>query len=153
MAIFSIFPLLAIPVIIYNLIAFLFVGQPAAGEIASVPPILARLTEPLFTVPMVSGVQWGVNAGDLILLGALALLFVEILKSTHTGSAAIMNHAVSMLLFIVCLVQFLLIPNFTTSVFFILMLMVLLDVLAGVIVTIVSARRDVAVGDGYTNNR
>jgi hypothetical protein len=56
-----------------------------------------------------------------------------------------------MVLFIVCLVQFLLVPNFTTSVFFVLMLMVLLDVLAGVIVTIVSARRDVAVGDGYTN--
>jgi hypothetical protein len=151
MAIFNVFPLLAIPVIIYNLIAFLFVGQPPEGVAATVPAILARLQEPILTVPMVSGVQWGVNAGDLILLLALCLLFVEILKSTHTGSATIMNHAVSMLLFIVCLVQFLLVPNFTTSVFFVLMLMVLLDVLAGVIVTIVSARRDVAVGDGYTN--
>ena len=52
-----------------------------------------------------------------------------------------------MILFIVCLIQFLLLPNFATSTFFILMSMTLLDVLAGVVVTIVSARRDFGVGD------
>ena len=60
-----------------------------------------------------------------------------------------MNHAVSMLLFIVCLVQFLLFENFATSIFFILTMTTLLDVLAGVVVTIVSARRDFAVGEGF----
>ena len=50
-----------------------------------------------------------------------------------------------MILFIVCLIQFLLLPNFATSTFFILMSMALLDVLAGVVVTIVSARRDFGV--------
>jgi hypothetical protein len=67
---------------------------------------------------------------------------VEIIKSTSTGSSTIANHAVSMIVFIVCLVEFLLLPNFQTSVFFILTFMCLLDVLAGVVVTIVSARRD-----------
>ena len=60
-----------------------------------------------------------------------------------------MNHAVSMILFIVCLVEFLLHPNFATSAFFIVMVMTLLDVLAGVVVTIVSARRDFGVGEGF----
>ena len=55
-----------------------------------------------------------------------------------------------MMLFIVCLVQFLLLPNFATSAFFIIMVMTLLDVLAGVVVTIVSARRDFAVGEGFS---
>jgi hypothetical protein len=54
-----------------------------------------------------------------------------------------------MLVFIVCLVEFLLLPNFQTSTFFILTVMSLLDVLAGVVVTIVSARRDFSVGDGH----
>jgi len=40
-------------------------------------------------------------------------------------------------------------PNFATSAFFIIMVMTLLDVLAGVVVTIVSARRDFAVGEGF----
>ena len=65
------------------------------------------------------------------------------LKSTSTGASAIFNHALSMLVFIVCLVEFLLHPAFATTVFFLIMVMSLLDVLAGVIVTIVSARRDV----------
>lgn len=51
-----------------------------------------------------------------------------------------------MVLFIVCLVEFLLLPAFATSTFFLLALMVLLDVLAGFIVTIVAARRDVDFG-------
>jgi hypothetical protein len=55
----------------------------------------------------------------------------------------IFNHALSMLVFIICLIEFLLVPAFSTSVFFIIMAMALLDVLAGVVVTIISARRDV----------
>ena len=78
------------------------------------------------------------------------MLFIEILKSTSTGAATIFNHAVSMILFIVALVEFLLFKNFATSVFFILSVMCLLDVLAGVVVTIVSARRDFAVGEGFS---
>jgi len=48
-----------------------------------------------------------------------------------------------MLVFIICLVEFLLHPAFATSVFFVILVMALLDVLAGVVVTIISARRDV----------
>ena len=54
-----------------------------------------------------------------------------------------------MIVFIVCLMLFLLNPNFATSVFFILTVMALLDVLAGVVVTIVSARRDFGVSEGF----
>ena len=52
------------------------------------------------------------------------------------------------MVFILCLIEFLLAPNFATSTFFILMSMTLLDVLAGVVVTIVSARRDFGVDHG-----
>jgi hypothetical protein len=96
-----------------------------------------------FVVPMASGVQWVVQWGDILVLVSLVLLFVELLKSTSTGTSAIFNHALSMLVFIICLVEFLLHKAFATSVFFMIMIMSLLDVLAGVVVTIVSARRDV----------
>ena len=85
----------------------------------------------------------------MLVIVAIALLFIEILKSTSTGTSSIFNHAISMILFIVCLIEFLLMPNFATSTFFIIMSMTLLDVLAGVIVTIVSARRDFGVGEGF----
>ena len=85
-------------------------------------------------------------AGDVMLLVGLIVLFIELLKSTTSRRTAIVNHALSMLLFVACLVEFLLAPAFATSTFFLLTVMVLLDVLAGFIVTIVSARRDVDVG-------
>ena len=88
-------------------------------------------------------VLWDVSFGTLLVLLALFFLFIELLKSTSTGTSAIFNHALSMLVFIICLVEFLLHPAFATSTFFIIMVMSLLDVLAGVVVTIVSARRDV----------
>lgn len=149
MAIFGIFPLLTVPVVIYNLMAFVFTSGSAAATAETAPPILASLETPVQTIPMVSGAGWTLTGGDLLILISLVFLFIEILKSTSTGTSTIMNHAVSMLLFIVCLVQFLLFENFATSVFFIITMMTLLDVLAGVVVTIVSARRDFAVGEGF----
>lgn len=151
MAIFGIFPLLTIPVVIYNLMAFVFHKAPevTSESAPALAPLLATLNEPAMTLPMVSGSAWQLTGGDILILVSLLFLFVEILKSTSTGTATIMNHAVSMLLFIVCLIEFLLFQNFATSVFFIITMMALLDVLAGVVVTIVSARRDFAVGEGF----
>jgi len=149
--IFGIFPLLVIPVILYNLIALVGGGSvettDSFGQLAqaSQAPISALLNERFLGLPMISGVEWVLTKGDAIVLLAVTFLFLEILKSTSTGTATIINHGISLLLFIVCLVQFLLMPNFATSTFFILMSMTLLDVLAGVIVTIVSARRDFGV--------
>jgi len=151
-ALFSVFPLLVIPVAIYAIMAFTTGGVDpdtlAAGE-AAVAPLASALNGGALTLNMISGVEWKLTNGDLLILMALGLLFLEILKSTSTGTATIMNHAISMILFIACLILFLLSQNFATSTFFILTIMTLLDVLAGVVVTIVSARRDFAVGEGF----
>ena len=104
------------------------------------------LRNPVFSIPMVSGVPWNVGAGDMILLLSLVLLFFELLKSTSSQKVAIVNHALSMILFIACLVAFLLVKGFTTSTFFLILTMVMLDVLAGFIVTIISARKDLDFG-------
>jgi hypothetical protein len=135
--IFGIFPLLAIPIVIYNLMAL--TAGPDAAAFAATLADPARGTQ-------VFG-EWRITGGDILIILSMVFFFVEILKSTSTGSSTIANHAVSMLVFIVCLVEFLLLPNFQTSIFFILTVMCLLDVLAGVVVTIVSARRDFSVGD------
>tara|TARA_Y100001947_G_C10290133_1_gene282412 strand:- start:413 stop:871 length:459 start_codon:yes stop_codon:yes gene_type:complete len=149
-ALFSFFPLLVIPVAIYNLIALTYSGTTVNYDaVNNASPLLELLSGSLVTFPMISGVNWSITNGEMLVFVAITLLFVEIVKSTSTGTSSILNHAVSMILFIVCLVEFLLMPNFATSTFFIIMSMTLLDVLAGVIVTIVSARRDFGVGEGF----
>ncbi len=138
---FAALPLLVLPVLVYNLVVLTFAGGFAANAAQS------RLAEQLFTIRMTSKAEWAVSLGDLLIAAALVVLFVELLKSTTSRRIAIVNHSLSMVLFIGCLVEFLLFPAFGTSVFFLLTMMVLLDVLAGFIVTIVSARRDVDFGD------
>lgn len=139
---FNVFPLILVPVLIYNIVAF--GGVAMSGEPAAVVQNFSGMA---FAVPMASGATWVVTWGDILVLIAMMLLFIELLKSTSTGASAIFNHALSMLVFIVCLVEFLLHPAFATSTFFLLLMMSLLDVLAGVVVTIVSARRDVEFGN------
>ncbi len=139
---FAAFPLLALPVIIYNLVVLTLSGGFGAMDAQG------RFGEQLFAIQMASGAPWPVSLSDLILAGSLVVLFIELLKSTTSRSIAIVNHALSMIVFIVCLVEFLLAPAFATSTFFLLTVMVLLDVLAGFIVTIVAARRDIDFAGG-----
>jgi len=134
---FAAFPLLALPVLVYNLVALTL-----AGGFASIAAT-GRFNEPLFNIAMTSGAPWPISLSDLLLAFALVVLFIELLKSTTSRRIAIINHSLSMILFIVCLVEFLLAPAFATSTFFLMTLMVLLDVLAGFIVTIIAARRDI----------
>lgn len=139
---FAAFPLLALPVLVYNLVALTLAGGFMATSATE------RFSEPLFTIAMTSGSPWPINLGDLLLAIALVVLFIELLKSTTSRRIAIINHSLSMILFIICLVEFLLAPAFATSTFFLMTLMVLLDVLAGFIVTIIAARRDIDLGHG-----
>jgi hypothetical protein len=145
-AMFGIFPLILFPVLIYNMIAFsgeaVKVREHMASKALSIP-MASQESMATGGVTAIEHVQWLLSWGDVLVLLSLVLLFVELLKSTSTGTSAIFNHALSMLVFIICLVEFLLHPAFATSTFFLIMIMSLLDVLAGVIVTIVSARRDV----------
>ncbi len=130
-------PLLAIPVVIYNIL--ILFGAAGDGGMAQAD---AMMRDPLFSIPMASGAAWNIGSGDLILFLSLILLFVELLKSTSSRKVAIVNHALSMILFVACLVEFLLIRGFATSIFFLISSMVMLDVLAGFIVTIIAARKD-----------
>ena len=128
-------PLLIFPFLVYNLIAFLVFGGSPDGW-----------SNILFTVPMVSGEQWALTAGDLMLVVSLAVLFFEVVKSTQSGRSSVLEHMLSTLVFILFLVEFLLVGASASSVFFILMVMALFDVVAGFTVSITSAGRDVTMG-------
>ncbi|CAM3758714.1 hypothetical protein [Litorimonas haliclonae] len=141
MRFFLVFPLMVIPVALYNILAI------SGSAFSTAAEIRARLDTDFQAIPMISGSIWQITPGHLLITLSLVMLFFEMIKSTSTDHTAVMNHAFSMVLFIICLVEFLMFPAFGTSVFFIIGLMALLDVMAGFMVTIASARRDFAVGD------
>jgi hypothetical protein len=133
---FAAAPLLALSVAAYNLFVLTLSGGFQARDAH------ARLIAPLFQMSTAPGGVWPVSVADLLLAASLVVLFIELLKSTASRRLAIINHALSMLLFVVCLVELLLAPACATSTFFLITLMVLLDVLAGFIVTIAASRRE-----------
>jgi hypothetical protein len=125
------FPLLLIPFAIYNILALLMRG--------------VNWTAQLTTLHMMSGQDWVMTWEDMLVAFAILLLAVEIMKSTRIGLRTVIDHILSMGLFIVMLVEFLLVREAGTSTFFLLMMISLVDVLAGFIVTIRSSQRQIEI--------
>ncbi len=125
-------PLMILPLIGYNVLEFLFGG--------------VEWEAPLFSLTLSSGAVWTATSSDIFVLATLFFLFVEILKSTNTGSSSIVDHILSTIVFIGCVVEFLLVPRAATSTFFLMTAISFVDVVAGFSVTIRGARRDFAVG-------
>ncbi|WP_428641238.1 hypothetical protein [Roseibium sp.] len=105
-------------------------------------------SEPVFTVPMVSGAIFQLLASDLLITMGLLFLFLEILKATRIGTMALLDHMLSVLVFVIYLVEFLVHQTAATSLFFILTVIALIDVIAGFSISITGARRDVSFGRG-----
>ncbi|HMN52238.1 MAG TPA: hypothetical protein PKB01_09295 [Xanthobacteraceae bacterium] len=125
------FPLLLIAFAIYNMVAFLTPG--------------VAWTDRVFGVPMPSGVEWAVSAGDLLIAFALFLLFFEVLKAARNTARSLFDHLLSTVIFIGALVEFLLVKQAATSTFAILLLISLVDVLGGWSVAVRTARRDFSI--------
>lgn len=132
-------PLMIVPFVAYNLVALGLVDASEPDPWSSI----------VVSVPMVSGAIWNMTLADVMIGLALFLLFFEILKATRVGSDSIIDHLLSTFVFIAYLVEFLLVKSAAHSVFFILMAVTLVDVIAGFSVSIRSAMRDVAVGGPY----
>ena len=129
-------PLMLIPFILYN-IAML--GAFGGGGVEGLKTVVT-------SVNMMSGATWTMSLGDLFIVISLVILFFEIFKATRRSSVALLDHLFSMALFVVFLVEFLLVQGAATQIFFILMLITLVDVIAGFTVTVKTASRDVAIG-------
>ena len=123
------FPLLLIPFAIYNMVAFL---------------LNLDVQERLFDVPLLSGKSVDMSMGDVLVVIAVLLLYVEILKSTRLSTKAIVDHGLSVILFIVMVIEFITVQWAATSTFLILVALSFVDVIGGFTITLRTARRDVA---------
>ncbi len=140
-------PWLLVSVIVYNVIVFLF-GPDKADAVTGEYDPSTVFNDVLFQIPMLSGATWSFTLGNLMVIFSLGLLFMEILKATRTGGNSLVDHSLSTLVFVICLIEFLTVKEAATSVFFIIMFITLIDVIAGFSVTIRAARRDLNVGAG-----
>ena len=126
-------PLFVFVVIGYNVLVFSFPGV---------------IDQQLFIAKLLSGAEWRFGVADLILVISLIFLYIEIFRATRTSTVSIINHVLSLLVFVACLIEFIVLPQAGTSTFFLIMLMTLIDVIGGFTVTITAARRDIGFNPG-----
>lgn len=139
-------PLLVFSLILYNVVVYLGGAGSAAPDIDGLNPAFQTLQAEFFSVMMPSGGNWVFTMGDLLIIISLMLLGIEVIKATYTRGSGLADQAFSMVVFVAFLVQFLLDPNASTSTFFALTLMAFIDVVAGAIIGIRTARRDIGFG-------
>ena len=97
-------PLIAIAFILYNVIVLL-------GGSAPPDQVFTRV---IFEIPMLHSdpnVRWVFTWGDFLILTVFLLLFIELLKSTYTTIASLLDHGLSMVVFVACLIEFLLVKQ------------------------------------------
>jgi len=126
-------PMMAVLFIIYNVLALIgFAGSLDGGA--------------LFTISMMSGAKVPFTGGALLVTIGLILLYIEIFKSTRATQEQMLEQTFSMGLFVVFLVEFLLVQAAGTTTFLMLMIIQLLDVMAGFTVTVASKRAGLDLG-------
>ena len=111
------FPLLLIPLAIYNIIVFLMPG--------------VSLGDPLVTLPLTSGAAWPVTLGDILLAIGVVVLLLEVIKGARPGAKYLTDHLLSLIVCGGAIAEFLLWPRFGNSIYFLLTLLALADFLSG----------------------
>jgi hypothetical protein len=137
------FPLLLIPLAIYNIIAFLMRDVSFAA--------------PLLTLPLPSGTPWPVTLSDVLLTLGILLLLCEVIKGARPGSKYLTDHLLSLLVLCGAAAEFALLPQFGTSIYFLLTTLTLADFLSGIALrarrgkqvtpVVAASRRDVSLPD------
>lgn len=125
------FPLMLLPLAVYNVLVL-------SGNVNPWEDVILRNE-------LSGGGQFTMTLGEALIVVSLLLLFVEILKATRVASSSIVDHLLSTAVFVAFLVEFLLVDWATTSTFFILTVIALIDVIAGYSVSIRNASRDLTI--------
>jgi hypothetical protein len=112
------FPLLLIPLAIYNIIVFLMPG--------------VSFADPIVSLTLMSGAEWPVTLSDMLLTLSVLLLLSEVIKGARPGAKYLTDHLLSLIVFGAAAAEFVLWPKFGTSTFFLLVLLALVDFLSGV---------------------
>jgi hypothetical protein len=120
----KLFPWMAVPVVIYNILAL------GGLAFSSVEAIRLRLDTDFLVIPIGLSASWNITPGHALICCSIIMLFIEFMKSRSISSINVLSHASSIFIFVISIVEFLIFPAFATSVFFLIMLMCLMDVVS-----------------------
>ena len=97
-----------------------------------------------FALPSSRSIVFTVS--DIFIMSSLFVLYIEVFKATRVSTSTQIEHALSLLVFVFALVQFLIVPRLGNITFLIIVIASLMDVVIGFTVTISTAKRDLNIG-------
>ncbi|MBR0758127.1 hypothetical protein JQ604_38605 [Bradyrhizobium jicamae] len=112
------FPLLLVPLAIYNILVFLM------------PTV--SLTDPLIKITLVSGVAWAVTLSDVLLALGILMLMLEVIKGARPGAKYLTDHLLALIVFGAAAAEFVMWPQFGTSTYCLLTLLAMADFFGGI---------------------
>lgn len=111
------FPLLLIPIAIYNIMVFLMPG--------------VAFTAPVVTLHLLSGAAWPISVGDILVALGIFLMLFEFARASRPGAKYAMDHLLSLLVLGGAAAEFLWLAPFGTSTFCLLVILTAVDFLGG----------------------
>jgi len=131
--------ILSIPLFFYILIA-------ANIIMLSGPIDQSMINVILFEFDLPSGRRILMTISDAFILASVFFLYIETFKATRTSIISIIDHALSLFVFVIFLIELLVVPRMGNTTFLIMTTASLMDVVMGFTVTISTAKRDIALG-------
>jgi len=131
--------ILSIPLFFYVLIA-------ANLVLLSGPLEQSVINVILFEFLLPSGRLIVLTVSDAFILVSVFFLYIETFKATRTSVISIVDHALSLLVFVIFLIELLVVPRLGNTTFLIMTAASLMDVVMGFTVTISTAKRDFTMG-------
>src|ERR1043165_2888528 len=95
------FPLLVIPFAIYNMIAFLMPGVSWSDEVIE--------------LHLMSGADWPVAAGDLLVAFTALVLAFELVKAARLSGRSLVDHGLSIIILLGMTAEFLMVRQAASS--------------------------------------
>jgi hypothetical protein len=123
-------PLLIFSFAIYNILVFLMPGFSWTTE--------------LLHLQMMSGGELAITPGDTIVACSILILFIEMVKAARMSRRSIVDHLLSMFLFVGMIVEFLMVKQVASTTFFLLLVISFVDVAGGFAISVRAAQRDIS---------
>jgi hypothetical protein len=111
------FPLLLIPIAIYNIVVFLMPG--------------VVFTAPVVTLHLLSGAAWPISMGDILVALGIFLMLFEFARASRPGAKYAMDHLLSLAVLGGAGAEFLWLAPFGTSTFCLLVILTAVDFFGG----------------------
>ena len=111
-------PLLVIPFAIYNIIAFLMPG--------------VSWSAPLTHLQLMSGAEWTMSVGDILITFTVLILIVEVIKFARIGTRSFVDHALALLLLFGMAAEFVWVTQAATATFFLMLVIAFVEAAGGI---------------------